>query len=182
MKRILCITLLTPVLAIGADCETVTYQQSPVPHVSKPRRVGPATGVPVIRRKAVPAKKVLAPRVVRVARRFDCPPPSSVPPGHFTIPGVPFIGTPPVWGYPYPMPEPTGPQPIWPGTPNDFPPALTIPPGIYSPPGDFIPPRPNDVPEPPTLSIFLFGLALIVARRYMKWPTSSRAADAVEKR
>lgn len=185
MKQLLAVLLLTPVLAIGAECETVTYSTSPVPHVSKPRRISPKTGVPVVRRKALPAKKVLAPRVVRVTHRFDCPPPSSVPPGSNTIPGVPFIGTPPVWGYPYPMPEPTGPQPLWPGVPNDFPPGLTIPPGTYFPPSDVPPGRPHDtppvdVPEPPTLSIFLFGLTLIVARRYIKWPNSSPAADAAE--
>lgn len=188
MKQLLAVLLLTPVLAIGAECETVTYSPVPKAGISKPRRVSSHTGVPHVRAKALPRAKVLAPRVTRVVSRFDCPPPHSDanPPPIQGLP--PYIGTPPVWGYPYPMPEPTGPQPIRPGTPDDFPPGTSIPPYGSGPP--WIPTNPNspppmgtppvDVPEPPTLSIFLFGLALIVARRYIKWPNSSPAADAAE--
>jgi len=176
MKQLLPALLLLPTLAFGVDCETITYSTIPKPAVSKPRRVSPHMGVPHVRAKTVPRAKVLAPRVTRTVSRFDCPPPHSdanPPP----IPGLPpYIGTPPVWGYPYPMPEPTGPQPIWPGTPDDFPPQTTIPPYGSGPPwiptpGNPSPPMgtpPVDVPEPPTISIFLFGLALMLARRFIK--------------
>ena len=163
----LALLMFVPILAIGAECETVTYQQNPAPSVSKPRRIGLTTGVPRIHRKTVPRKTVSTPRITRVVSRFDCPPPYSG--SHPPIPGLPpsFIGTPPVWGHPYPMPPPIGPAPIYPGTPNDFPPGISIPPTGSSPPG-FPSDHPRDVPEPPTITLLLFGLSILVARKYIK--------------
>ena len=165
--KLLALILLTPILAIGAECETVTYSANPAPSVSKPRRISSKVGVPVVRRKAVPRAKVLSPRATRIVSRYDCPPPHSnanPPP----IPGLPpYIGTPPVWGYPYPLPQPSGPAPVYPGTPGDFPPGLSIPPTGSLPPG-FPHDNPRDVPEPPLLALFLFGLSILVARRYIK--------------
>lgn len=172
MKLLLLLAAL-PITVLGAECETVTYSTSPAPIVRK--AVRPAAKRPVHKSRVV----VRAPSKpkIRSVTRFDCPPPSSTPPGGVRIGGgVPFIGIPPVWGYPYPMPEPVGPQPIWPGSPNDFPPGTPpIPhdsgPPWIRPPGDTPPGMdqpPHDVPEPPTLAIILFGLSILVARRYMK--------------
>lgn len=171
--KLAALMLLVPILAFGADCETVSYQQSPVTSIPKARRVyhpkphahtipGPRKHTPT---HIVPRAEPATPSYRRVVSRYDCPPPASKPPGGWSIPGVPFIGSPPVWGYPFPVPPPTGPQPVWPGTPNDFPPALTIPPGLYYPPQDR---PPVDVPEPPTIALLLFGISILVARRYMK--------------
>jgi len=161
--KLLLLLLLAPTLVFGEPCETITYSHSTQPRVHKPIRKNAA---PVGTKKRIVKARVHAARIATV-NRYDCPP-ISVPPAYARIiPGVPYIGVPPVWGYPYPMPAPTGPLPIYPGTPEDFPRTPGTPP-LYNPPEGSPPIQPTDIPEPPTISVILFGLALMVARRYLK--------------
>ena len=156
--------------AHAADCERIEYLS--VPAASAPKK--PASGPkaqPGPRKPASVARTAAkpAPSYRRVITRYDCPPPSSYPPGgNPVIPGVPYVGTPPRWGYP-PGWIPIGPEPLWPGTPNDFPPGAKLAPPSTR---DFVPAdEPVDVPEPPTWSMLLFGAALLFARRHMRRPT-----------
>lgn len=166
MKALLILAML-PAAAQAVDCETVRSVSVPAPHAFVVRKPAPrAVGVP----RPAPVRKVRAaapagPRVYREVTRYDCPPPSSRPPGAgWVVPGVPYIGTPPAWGYPAGW-VPTGPAPLY---PPDF------PPGVYIPPADTPPGRtppagppdtpPADVPEPTMMFIPAFGLLLYMTR------------------
>lgn len=158
------ILMLVPALAYGEPCETVTYSPISKPSVSKAQRtsavaIGPKKNVVVRKPRSQVAR-------TRTVTRYDCPPPRNTYPGYPRIvPGVPYIGVPPVWGRPYPLPIPSGPLPILPGSPEDFPANPSNPwPHDSAPPvpGDQ---PPTDVPEPATVLLFLSGLALIARRR-----------------
>lgn len=175
-----------PGLAPAAECERITQISVPstaAPRAHRPRiaRVSPVKR-PVFASNSPNYRHVSAklasktPTFRQVISRYDCPPLSSLPPGVVPIiPGVPYIGTPPIWGYP-PGWVPTSPEPIRPGSPQDFPPGLTIPPAGYPPagtppaghpPSDFPPAAspPTDVPEPPAWTLMLLGLALLLTNR-----------------
>ncbi|RYE79956.1 MAG: hypothetical protein EOO80_05085, partial [Oxalobacteraceae bacterium] len=68
----------------------------------------------------------------------------SMPPGAIRIGySIPYVGPRPEWGTPTPTYLAMGPQPVWPGSPDDFRPVA------YAPPG-FVPPAPTELPEPST--------------------------------
>lgn len=149
--------------------------------INAPRRPHPNASVtaPANRHQAISHGRSTS----KVASRVRCSYPVSTPPGGITIvPGIPFIGTPPVWGEPYPPRTFYGPAPIYPGSPGDI---WNVPNGPSPEWGNpHLPERsdsegyprrgtpvgrtpPTDVPEPPTISLILFGIALIIARRYL---------------
>lgn len=142
--------------AVAEDCFRTVDQSLPAKVVKRHVKPSGVIGKPVVKR----AQPTL-PRVTKVLTRYDCPPPSSKPPGGIRIgSGIPYVGVPPAWGVP--TIPPSGPAPVWPGSPSDFPPGLAVYPPRGHVPG--LPSEvPTDVPEPATIA--LLGLGLLMMRR-----------------
>lgn len=158
---VLLLTLIACTSAVAEDCERVHYQTIPaVTYKAAKAKAKPRTGVVPAkpRKRAVaPVLKPGLPSLRQIVSRYDCPPPMSLPPAAVRIGyGIPYYGYRPLWGMPYGPGGPPGPAPVYPGSPHDFPPGVSIPPAGEYP---FTPP--TDVPEPATLLLMLAGLYLI---------------------
>jgi len=138
------------------QCEGSIQQSRPaVPGKSAARVKSKAATAPVVGPKLhltpyIPARPFATPTHLKIAApsRYDCLAPVSMPPGVVRIGySIPYVGPRPEWGTPTPSYLAVGPQPVWPGSPDDFRPAA------YAPPG-FVPPAPSELPEPSTVFRF----------------------------
>jgi hypothetical protein len=148
----------------GVDqCESSNQQSIPSASVRPPVRLKhKVAAAPVIGPKLhltpyIPVRPFATPARIKLstASRHDCLAPMSMPPGAIRIGySVPYVGPRPEWGTPTPAYLATGPLPVYPGSPDDFRPTA------YAPPG-FVTPGPNELPEPPTIILMLFGVFLL---------------------
>lgn len=165
MKTFVALSLaLVCATAIANDCDGSSVQSVPgaatraVPRVKQRVASAPVIGpklhlTPYVRTVPFPVPARVS---IKTAMRYHCPPAMSVPPGAVPIGpgGLLLVGARPAWGVPSFLP--LGPMPVYPNTPDDFPPGLIVPPA-----GTDFPPGPTDVPEPSILAMMALGLFML---------------------
>ncbi len=179
MKTFLALPLVllsTAAFANIDQCESGIQQSLPQAKSKVAARVkSSAPTAPVVGPKLhltpyIPVRPFATPARMKItaASRHDCLAPVSMPPGAIRIGySIPYVGPRPEWGTPTPTYLAMGPQPVWPGSPDDFRPVA------YAPPG-FVPPAPTELPEPSTVALMLLGVFMMLYGRSRHFAVGSR--------